>query len=404
HLRMATFGERPDGGVNRQALSYNDGLARVQLKEWAESLGYACSIDAIGNMFVRREGQDPSLPPIITGSHLDSQPAGGKFDGVSGVLAGLEALQALDAADVVTRRAIEVVSWTNEEGSRFAPGVMGSSVFTGQLSMRETLLLKDKDEIQLSDELTKILDMMKATTRREAGFPVAAYIELHIEQGPILESSHSTIGVVTGIQGTQWFEIEVSGAEAHAGTTPSRMRRDAMKIAVAIISELEHRYIDETDSLRFTVGRMSVEPNSPNTVPSKVTFTVDLRHPEASVLAKACDDLRFTCRRFAGSCSVAVRETLKMSPVTFASNLISLLDRAANSLSLRSKHLISGAFHDAKLLAAVCPSAMIFIPCAGGVSHSPAESATASDIAAGTRVLALALAELGNMPPEYFEA
>jgi beta-ureidopropionase / N-carbamoyl-L-amino-acid hydrolase len=403
HGEMAAFGARDDGGVNRQALSHEDGLARLLLKGWAEEAGYTCFVDPIGNFFVRREGIDPSLSPILTGSHLDSQPAGGRFDGASGVLAGLEALQAMDAVGIETRRAIEVVSWTNEEGSRFAPGVMGSSVFAGQSNLADVLPVRDSKGIKLKDALTDLMSMMETVERRKIGFPVGAYVELHIEQGPILENSGATIGVVTGIQGTKWFEIEVVGAEAHAGTTPSRMRKDALKAAVSIIAAIEEKLADDADVLRFTVGRISVEPNSPNTVPARVVFSVDLRHPDAATLKSASEAIQAVCRGYSGSCSISVRETVDMDPISFDADLVDLLDKAAGALALPSKRLISGAFHDAKSMHAVSPSAMVFIPCAGGVSHNPNESATAADIAAGARVLALTLATLANAANDRFK-
>lgn len=397
HLALASYGAREDGGVNRPALSREDGLARLQLKSWADAEGYDCFVDDIGNLFIRREGLEPGLPPVLTGSHLDSQPAGGKFDGVTGVLAGLEALQAFDALGIKTKRAIEVVSWTNEEGSRFAPGVMGSAIFAGELSLNEVLTIQDSDGTRLKDALETVLGMMGTTKRRQIGFPTAAYVELHIEQGPMLESSGSRIGIVTGIQGTRWFEVEVNGTEAHAGTTPARMRKDALGAATAIIAALRERLSDPTDTLRFTVGRMVIEPNSPNTVPGKVTFSVDLRHPRVEALAQAGATLRATCTEFVGPCGVSIKESLIMDPVSFHPGLVEMLAVSAQSLSLPIKRLMSGAFHDAKSLAAVGPSAMIFIPCAGGVSHNPAESVSAPDIAAGARVLALALAQIANL-------
>jgi N-carbamoyl-L-amino-acid hydrolase len=397
HLEMSEFGARPDGGVNRQALSAADGAARVALIQWATAHGYACSSDAIGNIFVRREGRDAGLAPILAGSHLDTQPAGGRFDGAFGVLATLEALQALDAAGVESLRPIELVSWTNEEGSRFSPGTMGSSLFAGALRLDEVLGLRDKDGIVLADALKDVLALISDIPRRPFQLPVAAYLEPHIEQGPVLETHDSTIGIASGIQGIRWFEIDVVGAEAHAGTTPTAARHDALQTAVSIIHELANGMADPTDMLRFTVGRIVVEPNSPNTIPGRAFFTVDLRHPDAAQLDVLANQVVAVSGRLAGRCKVTVSETLRMSPTKFDAGLMDMLGGAASALDLPHLQLVSGAFHDAAALSAICPSAMIFIPCAQGISHSPRESIRVEDAAAGARVLALTLAELSLM-------
>lgn len=400
HMDMSEIGARPDGGVNRQALSAPDAAARLALIHWSSERGYKCSSDAIGNVFVRREGRDPSLAPILAGSHLDTQPAGGRFDGAFGVLATLEALQALDTASVESLRPIELVSWTNEEGSRFSPGTMGSSLFAGTLRLEDVLDTRDSDGVVLADALRDVLGSIADVPRRPFRFPVAAYLEPHIEQGPVLEKSGSTIGIVTGIQGVRWFAVEVVGSEAHAGTTPTSSRQDALQVAVSIIHALNTSMVDQADVLRFTVGRVVVEPNSPNTIPGRAFFTIDLRHPDIEQLEISAKRAVTICRSLEGPCKVTVSETLSMPPIKFDDGLMNILGYVAKTLNLSQRHLTSGAFHDAKSLSGICPSAMLFIPCALGISHSPKESVTMEDVAAGARVLAPVLAELSLMDDE----
>jgi beta-ureidopropionase / N-carbamoyl-L-amino-acid hydrolase len=404
HLDLARFGARPDGGVNRQALSEHDIAARDYLIAIAQRHGFQCTVDPMGNLFIRREGTAPEMAPVMTGSHLDSQVAGGKFDGAFGVLAGLEVLFALESTGLKTRRSIEVACWTNEEGSRFAPGVMGSSAFVGAMSLSDILPVQDIDGVTVEQALNNILQATPTLAQRPLGFPVAAYIEAHIEQGPILcsaarpnSSASGPVGIVTGIQGTRWLNVEVLGAEAHSGTTPMNMRKDAFKIANQIITTLQKSLIDPQGLIRFTVGRMNIEPNAINTIPGRVTFTIDLRHPQLEVLTKLHKQVVSLCQSQDSECAVTVTEIMAMDPIVFNSELIELLDNCATTLDLPHMPLASGAFHDARLLSQVAPSAMIFIPCEDGVSHNPNEYATASDIAAGTQLLAVALARLAQI-------
>ena len=272
HMTMAQIGATPKGGVNRQAFSPEDSRARQLLVAWARALGFSVSMDAIGNLYVRREGTDPTASPVLTGSHLDSQPTGGKFDGAYGVLAGFEVLEAMQHVGVTTRRAVELVCWSNEEGSRFQPGCMGSSVFTGKRQLSEFLTGIDKDGITVSAALQATLEATPDVARRALGFEVAAYLEAHIEQGPILEAAGIPIGAVTGVQGSRRYTVEILGEEAHAGTAPLKTRKDALKAAVSMIHALEEVMADDTDTVRFTVGRFEVAPGSPNTVPGRVFF------------------------------------------------------------------------------------------------------------------------------------
>jgi N-carbamoyl-L-amino-acid hydrolase len=396
HMAMARLGARSDGGVNRQALSDEDIAARRLLIEWATARGFACATDPIGNLFVRREGREPGLPPVLTGSHLDSQPTGGKFDGTYGVLAAFEVLEALEDRGIATRRPVEAVAWTNEEGSRFQPGAMGSAAFIGKMDVAALRQTRDGAGIVLGDALDATVAATPALLRRALGFPVAAYVESHIEQGPLLEAGGKTIGAVTGIQGSRWFAVEVKGEEAHAGTTPLTGRKDALKAAMAMVGALETLMADPHDVVRFTVGRFECQPNSPNTVPGRVFFTIDFRHPEPAVLRTRGDQIEAICRAHARGCAVTVTPTFDAPPLHFPPEIVTTISRAAARLGLPHRDIFSGAFHDAKFIAEICPTGMIFVPCARGISHNPAESATPSDLAAGARVLAEVLAELAD--------
>ena len=396
HMEMAKLGATGRGGVDRQALGAAEAEARALLAGWAQARGFAVEVDAIGNLFVRRPGTDPDLAPVVAGSHLDSQPTGGNFDGVYGVLAGFEALEAMDEAGIETRRSIDVAAWTNEEGARFQPGTMGSGVFAGALDLESVLDARDGGGVSVRDALDGALAATPAAGRRPLGFPVAAYLEAHIEQGPVLEAQGKPIGIVTGIQGLRWFSVEVGGQTAHAGTTPIKARRDALSAAVAMVGALEALMHDPTDIVRFTVGRFETAPNSPNTVPNRVFFTVDFRHPEAGVLVRLGDRVAVVCEEHRGPCEVVVTETIHSTPTTFDARIVDTVRATAGRLGLSHMDIVSGATHDAKFLADVCPAGMIFVPCAGGISHSEDESAEAKDLAAGARVLAEALVDLAN--------
>ena len=396
HMDMGRIGGTARGGVNRQALSAEDRAARQQLTDWGAARGYRTLIDEIGNLYLRRPGRRADAAPVMTGSHLDSQPTGGKFDGTYGVLAGLEVLEALDDAGIATERPVEVVAWTNEEGSRFQPGTMGSAVFARAKSVAELADIRDTKGVRLGDALGETLQAMPAAERRTAGFPVAAYVEAHIEQGPRLVIAEKTIGVVTGIQGSRWFEVVVTGEEAHAGTTPLAARKDALRAAVAMVDRLQAHMHDPADILRFTVGRFEVSPGSPNTVPGRVLFTIDFRHPDRAVLKEKGDKVAAICAAAAGNCPVEVRETIYNDPTHFDPAVIALVRASTERLGLPHMELFSGAGHDARYMAQLCPTAMIFVPCEKGISHNEAENATPYDLAAGTRVLAEVLVELAN--------
>jgi N-carbamoyl-L-amino-acid hydrolase len=396
HMEMAQIGAIPGNGVNRAALSKEDIAARKLLIAWARNRNFPVAVDAIGNLFVRRPGSDPAAAPVMTGSHMDSQPRGGRFDGIYGVLAALEALEAMDEAGVNTRRPIELVAWTNEEGGRFQPCTMGSAVYTGARKLEDFLEVRDNEGVALRDALWKTLTATPGLARRPINAPAAAYIEAHIEQGPLLENTGKTIGIVTGIQGLRWFNIEVFGKTDHAGTTPLALRQDALRSAINIIHALQDLTRDATDTVRFTVGRMLVTPNSPNSVASHVLFSVDIRHPDPATIDRLGKAVKPAAMRAAAPCTVKVTPTLHDDPCVFDPNVVGAIERAANELGLPSMLLTSGASHDAMYMARVCPTAMIFVPCEKGVSHNEAESAKPADLAAGARALTAALLELAN--------
>jgi N-carbamoyl-L-amino-acid hydrolase len=396
HVEMGKIGATPKGGVNRQALSPEDAKARTLLASWAKARGFGVFTDAIGNVFVRREGTDPSARPVLTGSHLDTQPTGGRYDGAYGVLAGFEVLEALEDGKVKTWRPLELVVWTNEEGSRFQPGAMGSAVFAGHNDLQKMLAVTDRAGTVLRDALSQTLAAAPATARSGLSFPVDGYIEAHIEQGPVLEATGNTIGVVTMIQGARRFTVDIVGEEAHAGTTPRKVRKDALSAAVKIVAALEDLMRDDADTVRFTVGRFEVYPGSPNTVPGRVHFTIDFRHPEAKTVRELGDRVHVVAQANAKGCTVTVTDISYVDPCVFAKPVIDLVRDSAAALGLKHMDMPSGAGHDAMHMNALCPTGMVFVPCLRGVSHNESESATADDLAAGCRVLADALVALAN--------
>ncbi|HKA42173.1 MAG TPA: M20 family metallo-hydrolase [Burkholderiales bacterium] len=397
HAEMAQIGAIPNNGVNRAAFSSEDIAARKLLLSWARARNFEVGMDGVGNLFVRRPGLDAEAAPVMTGSHMDSQPRGGRFDGIYGVLAGLEALEAIDAAGVKTQRPIELVAWSNEEGGRFQPCTMGSAVYTGARRLDDFLDTKDNQGVLLRDALRDTLAATPDAQPRVFNAPAAAYLEAHIEQGPLLEDARKVIGVVTGIQGLRWFNVEVSGKTDHAGTTPLALRHDALRDAVAIINALHELTRDPADTIRFTVGRMLVTPNSPNSVASHVLFSVDLRHPDPATIRRLGEAVEPLARKAATRCAVKITPTLHDDPCVFDPRVVEAVERAANDIKLPSMRLPSGASHDAMYMARVCPTGMIFVPCEKGVSHNEAENARPEDLAAGARVLAAALLELASV-------
>ncbi|RZT35547.1 M20 family metallo-hydrolase [Cupriavidus agavae] len=411
-VALAAFGGRDDGGVSRETLTDIDLAARRHLIAQARALGCQVGIDDCGNLFFRRAGQR-DLPPVLTGSHADTQPVGGKYDGAYGVLAGLEVIAALNAAGIETLRPVEVVSWTNEEGSRFGPGAMGSSAFVDPSRLAGYREAADQGGVRFGDALDAALADSDDVTRVPMARPMAACVELHIEQGPMLEAAHVPLGVVTGIQAVRWFEVTCVGTMAHAGTTPMAVRRDAMAVAVAIAQELYSMASRDTGAsttpgapeLRLTLGRWAVAPNSVNTIPGRVTFTVDMRCLDDAVLDHAEAALRATCLRLASSPdAVTVSRFFHRTPTHFPESMLGPIERACARASAQAGRaqpirLTSGAFHDAMYLADHCPTAMIFVPSKGGISHNAAEDTDSAELFLGVQALAYTVAELASREP-----
>lgn len=389
-MAMAAIGATPAGGVNRQALSSEDAQAQRLLVDWGERIGLEPSADAAGNLFLRLPGRDPQAAPVMTGSHLDSQPTGGRFDGVYGVLAGLEALQALVSTGERPRRSIDLVAWMNEEGSRFAPGMMGSEAYAGLRSLDSILSATDAQGVSVAQALAT----MPAWPHRALGGEFHAYLEAHIEQGPLLERAGLPVGVVTGIQGKHTGEVRVRGEAAHAGTTPREERRDALLSACALVCALDRAVSERAPEAMFTVGRFTVAPNAPSVIASEVRFSVDLRHFDGAQLARLAATIAEVCARHPGPCEVRWAERVAAAPVQFPVALREQVAGQARALGIDFMELASAAGHDARPVSHVGPAGMIFVPCAGGLSHNEAESAEPADLAAGTRVLAASLVRL----------
>jgi N-carbamoyl-L-amino-acid hydrolase len=393
---MSGYGATPKGGVNRQALTAEDLQAQLQLIRWGAELGMQPSSDSAGNLFLRCEGSDPSLAPVLSGSHLDSQPTGGKFDGVYGVLAALEAVNAMQDAGLNPRRSIEVVSWMNEEGSRFAPGMMGSTAYADPNSLSEMLLVKDAKGVSVREALSLIQDGLREIPCRPLGGHPHAYIEAHIEQGPLLEQQNAVVGVVSGIQGKRTFLVEIIGEATHAGTSPRSKRKDAILAAVRIIDALANRLHDGGDIVKFTVGRLIVEPNAPSVVANRVVFSIDLRHPESAELTLLGDLILPFCEINARPCSVSLTELSNATSFEFPDAIRDRIRSIASTLKIAHIDLLSAAGHDARHLHKVCPSGMIFVPSRDGITHNEAEYTSAEDLTDGARVLADVLGELST--------
>ncbi len=382
---LAEIGATPGGGSGRLALTDLDRQARDLFVRWCEAAGCAVRIDRMGNIFARRPGTDPALPPIVTGSHLDTQPLGGRFDGVYGVLAGLEVVRALNDAGAATRAPLDVVVWTDEEGARFKAGMMGSGVFAGLQDIEAALANPDGEGRTMGAELERI----GYAGTEPVGTPIDAFFEAHIEQGPLLEAEGKSVGVVLGAQGQRCFRVTVTGAEGHAGTLPMERRRDALLGAARMIDGLNAVAFRHQPHPVITVGRLEVRPNSPNTVPGQAVFTIDSRHPDDGTLATLAEDMCGLCARLAedAGLDLAIEQTTERGAVAFDEGLVAGLRAAAEKLGLAQRDIYSGAGHDACNLAHVAPTAMIFVPCEGGISHNEAENAKPEDLAAGCDLL-----------------
>ena len=398
HLEMAQIGATPGGGVHRLALTSQDIAAHRLLAEWAEARGFAVEIDAMGNMFIRRPGSDPALAPVASGSHTDTQPNGGRFDGIFGVLAAFEALEAVDDAGLTTRHPLEAIVWNNEEGARFVPGCSGSAVYTGAMALDDMLDCRDRDGVTMRACVDDLRAALPAAGVRELGRPLAGFVEAHIEQGPELEANGNTIGVVGGMQGNRRFHVDVTGEDAHSGTTPRAGRKDAFVAATDMAVALRDVFWDDEDVVRFTIGQFDVLPGAKSVVPGKASFTIDFRHPSAETLQELGDRVGPVCTAHAGPCHVETHEISSAVPVDFPKPMVSRIAAAAERRGFASQPIYSGAGHDARYLAETCPAGMVFIPCWRGISHNEAERAEPSDIAAGAQVISDVLVELAELP------
>jgi len=393
-IALAEIGATPACGVNRQALSDGEIAAWHRVISWAREARLTAATDPAGNLFLTLAGRNHAAPPILIGSHLDSQPTGGKFDGAAGVMAALEAAVSLEERGETPARDVIVVAWMNEEGCRFAPGMMGSEAFAGERSISAIRATRDASGISVGEALDRLHAAFPDLPHKPLGFAVEAYLELHIEQGPLLEAAACTIGVVTGIQGKKTFQVVVDGVEGHAGTLPQQERRDALA-AFARMATALHAEIGAVDAeIKFTIGRVMVEPNAPSVVPSRVTFSIDLRHPDNSVLNQAGARIGVLCSRHAPPCMVTVTPLVDAPSNEFDPRLRERIAQTARDQDFPAMVILSAAGHDARHLGKVCPAAMIFIPCRNGASHVEHEWTEPAHAAAGASVLAQVLHEL----------
>jgi N-carbamoyl-L-amino-acid hydrolase len=391
-MELAQIGATPKGGVKRLALTDLDRQGRDLVVGWARAAGLAITVDQIGNVFMRREGTNPALPPVVTGSHIDTQPTGGKFDGNYGVLAGLEVIRTLNDHDIQTEAPIEVAFWTNEEGSRFVPVMMGSGVFCGAFSLETAYAAKDVDGLTVRDELARIGYLGEQVPGEH---PIGAYFETHIEQGPVLEDADKVIGVVPAVMGLSWYDCVVTGMEAHAGPTPMGLRKDALQVATVIMQEvvaIANRYPPYG---RGTVGMVQVFPNSRNVIPGEVKFSIDLRNVNDALLNTMHEEMLAFIDKTSRSSglAIAIDRVSYYPPCPFHPDCVDAVRAATAALGYSTMDVVSGAGHDAIYAARLAPSGMIFVPCKDGISHNEIEDARPDHLEAGCNVLLLAMLE-----------
>ncbi|KPP98535.1 MAG: N-carbamoyl-L-amino-acid hydrolase AmaB [Bacteroidetes bacterium HLUCCA01] len=392
---MAEIGALPNGGVRRLALTDEDKRGRELFLSWCRQAGLDVTIDQMGSVFARKKATVATYGPqpvVLTGSHLDSQPSGGRFDGVLGVLAALEVVEVIIENNISHRNDIEIVSWTNEEGARFAPAMVASGVYGGAFSLDYALDRTDAMGISIRDELKRIGFDGDRPAQFDPQHPVKAYIELHIEQGPVLEQSEALIGVVTGVQGIRWFDVSIRGRETHAGPTPMALRNDPVLALGRLIPRLYAMAADYGDEARLTIGMLTAQPGSRNTVPGMVQFSVDIRHPLTDSLQAMHQQVMQLCRGDGIHC----REIWSSPPVHFDRTCVNAVEMAAKQWGYPAQTIVSGAGHDAVYVSRVAPTAMIFIPCKDGISHNEAEYASDDQVTAGANVLLTTLLNLSE--------
>jgi N-carbamoyl-L-amino-acid hydrolase len=385
-MELAGIGATPKGGVARLALTDLDRDGRDWVVARARDAGLAVSIDRIGNIFIRRAGRDPDLPPVVTGSHIDTQPTGGKFDGNFGVLAGLEVMRTLNDRGVATQAPLELAVWTNEEGSRFVPVMMGSGVFCGAFGLDHAYAACDVDGRSVRDELQRIGYLGDEAPGHH---PVGCYFEAHIEQGPVLEDAAKVIGAVDGALGTRWYDCTVTGTEAHAGSTPMPSRRDALAVATRVMQHVVALGNRHGPNGRGTVGYVSVFPNSRNVIPGRVRFSIDLRNASTELLDRMEREIHaFIDRaRQESGLAIDVQQVAQYPPCPFDPGCVHIVEQTADRLGCSHMRVTSGAGHDAIHLVRVAPTAMIFVPCKNGISHNEIEDADPLHLEAGANVL-----------------
>jgi N-carbamoyl-L-amino-acid hydrolase len=396
-MELAQIGATLKGGVCRLTLTDLDKQGRDLVSRWAREAGMTVTIDKIGNGFLRRAGRNNALPPVVTGSHIDTQPTGGKFDGNYGVLAGLEVVRTLNDHGIQTEAPIEVAWWTNEEGSRFVPVMMGSGVFAKAFTLEHAYAAKDSEGKSVKDELQRI----GYIGEQEPGdHPIGCYFETHIEQGPVLEDHDKTIGVVTGVLGIRWYDCTVTGMEAHAGPTPMALRKDALQVATKLMQEVvacahRHPQSDGQNHGRGTVGMVNVFPNSRNVIPGRVKFSIDLRNASDALCDAMDADIRAVAAKLSAETGLPITiEQVSAYPAQpFHADCVDAVQRAATTLGYSNMSCVSGAGHDAVYMARLAPAGMIFIPCKDGISHNEIEDAKPEHITAGCNVLLHAMLE-----------
>jgi N-carbamoyl-L-amino-acid hydrolase len=394
-MSFAAIGATPKGGVRRLTLSDVDKRGRDKFRADCEALGLTVRVDAIGNMFARRAGRDPNRLPVLFGSHLDSQPSGGKFDGALGVISGLEVMRSLNDMGIVTEAPLELINWTDEEGSRFGHSLMGSGVWAGVFSLDKAYGLTDTEGATVAAALDSI---GYRGTEAAAPFPADAYFELHIEQGPILEREGRQIGVVTGAQGMVWYDAVAIGQDSHSGTTPPAARKDALVCAARIIDLVDRLMRARGEDGRGTVGQLLVSPNSRNVVPGEVRFSVEFRHPNDAEVDALDAEFQPAARAIAAACGVELGLTtlFRIPAQPFDPGCVDLVRQGAAKLGYGSREIVSGAGHDAVYVARHVPTAMIFTPCKDGLSHNEAESIEPEQAEAGCQVLFEAVVARAN--------
>jgi len=395
-MEMAKIGPGIAGGNNRQTLTDEDAEGRRLFQGWCEDAGLTMGVDTMGNMFMTRAGTDPDALPVYVGSHLDTQPTGGKYDGVLGVLAGLEVIRSMNDINIKTKHPIVVTNWTNEEGARFAPAMLASGVFAGVLTQDYAYGRKDMDGKTFGDELKRIgwVGEEKVGARK-----MHAYFEYHIEQGPILEAEEKQIGVVTHCQGLWWLEFTLTGREAHTGSTPMNLRVNAGLAMARIMEMVQEVAMSEQPGAVGGVGQVKFSPNSRNVLPGTVVFTVDIRTPEQAKLDRMRATIEANAAEICSALGVgcAVEAVGHFDPVTFDPKLVASVRKAAEDLGYSHMNIISGAGHDACWAAKVAPSTMIMCPCVGGLSHNEAEEISKEWASAGCDVLLRAVLETAEI-------